>query len=151
MIKNAKEGLLDSLIVLLPLIFGGAIYICFRPLNLLMFDWALDFGLQDTIAVFRKLTEPYRNLFSGFILFSLPTMFWTFSFTYAVSAIWRTEDDKKAGNFWLCMVLLLSIFGELAQSINLIQGTFDWLDLLANATGFLLAVYSNIFRRLLYA
>ena len=150
MYRNARSSLLDGLITISPLMLGGAIYICFRPLNLLMFDWATGFGLQDTITHIRSSTQVYQSLISDFILFSLPTMLWTFSFTYAVSVIWRGGDNKNARVFFLCMVLLVSIFGEVAQSINLIQGTYDLLDLIANVTGFFLAVCLNTFREIPY-
>lgn len=112
---HSTLNLLKNLIpICLPIFLGITIYWLFRGIP------------------FLNETQVYRlphNLFTSFLLFSLPDGLWLFALLSAIAAIWRTPC--KESHSWLLTIFVGSILSEVAQKFHIIPGTFDWLDILA--------------------
>ncbi|MFZ6052034.1 hypothetical protein [Halocola ammonii] len=111
--------------ITIPLITGAAIYLLFR--NLPYFS-------------FVDLSSPLLNpqMVPDWIRFQLPDFLWAYSFSFIFLAIWKDQSNQT---FWLLAAFSLSISLELAQMSGRLPGTFDWLDLLAYALGFLISIF----------
>lgn len=112
---------------LLLILFGGLIYIGFRPNNLRLFDWADAIGLNPIILSIRELL---CNISVGNIVrFSLPDGLWLLGYLLIIDAIWRDESLFKL--FFITLLPLIAICMEFLQLANIISGVFDVLDLAA--------------------
>jgi len=138
----------NLIFIVFPVIIGGFIYVLFRPTHLLLFAWFDWLGLTEAIITIRKLSSPFNNHISGFILYSLPTMLWTFSFAYTVGVLWEKPDEKYFRTLALALVFFTSLFSEISQAFEILPGVFDFSDLYANIIGFFMAfIFQLLFRR----
>lgn len=101
--------------VVLPIIVGVIIYICFR--NLYFFDQSPKYFLF-------YINHKIPNWF----IYNLPDGLWLYSFLNVISFIWR---DKPSKNYllWLFVVIISSLMTELFQKLEIISGTFDINDI----------------------
>jgi hypothetical protein len=135
----------DLLAVGGPVFLGGLIYLLFRPSTVVFFRWLEPLQLGGLFGVARTVAEPINPLIPGFMVYSLPALLWTFSFTYAVGRLW-------AGDSWciraimLALVLAVSVLFEIGQALGWVSGIFDMNDLLATLAGFLLSIVLNHWR-----
>ncbi len=120
----------------LPTLFGGMIYVLFRPLSLKMFDWFEFIGFMDPILSMRAASENYLFLPDWFY-YALPDGLWTYAFTSSFILIWGQGSSLK---YWLAIPLYLSLIPEVLQFFNLLTGTFDWNDLLFQLFGFISSI-----------
>jgi|688.fasta_scaffold224167_1 hypothetical protein len=120
----------------MPTVFGGMIYVLFRPLSLKMFDWFEFIGLMDSILSMRAACENYLFLPDWFN-YALPDGLWTYAFTSSFILIWENSTGLK---YWLAIPLFLSLIPEVLQFFNLLTGTFDWNDLLFQLFGFISSI-----------
>ncbi len=115
------------LFVLTPIIFGGLIYLLTRPDSLLMFDWLNKIGLAENIAILRSKLR-INDFLQNWIIYNSPAWIWTFSLTVLLGIIWNYKINKDS-----LVVLLtptfLGILSEILQKTELINGTFDFIDL----------------------
>jgi len=117
------------LITLLPLIFGGFIYLTYRIETLKMFRWFDNIGATDFIN-FLRTNEILQSIsLTQWIKFSLPDALWIFSFTYFMLTIWKFNITKSSA-FWIFLAPTIGLFSEIGQLIGLIPGTFDLVDLI---------------------
>lgn len=125
------------LFVLLPILIGGHIYIVSRPKSLKMFKWFENLSID-------KLTNSIRNAFIHidypyWVKYNLPDLLWVFSFTSLMLIIW----DKKIiteNILYIIFPVLVGILSEVGQLLGIINGTFDIIDILFYAIGFLLSI-----------
>jgi hypothetical protein len=120
----------------LPTLFGGMIYVLFRPLSLRMFDWFEFIGFMDPILSIRAASENYL-LLPDWFYYALPDGLWTYAFTSSFILIWGNSTGLK---YWLAIPLFLSLIPEVLQFFNLLTGTFDWNDLFFQLFGFILSI-----------
>jgi hypothetical protein len=120
----------------MPTVFGGMIYVLFRPLSLKMFDWFEFIGLMDSILSMSAACENYLFLPDWFN-YALPDGLWTYAFTSSFILIWENSTGLK---YWLAIPLFLSLIPEVLQFFNLLTGTFDWNDLLFQLFGFISSI-----------
>lgn len=113
---------------------GGLIYLFWRTDDLLMFQWAKYLNAYDRILEVRLMAEIYRQHFPDWVLFSLPNGLWMFSYSCLLGLIWGNKDCL---NFlkWLLPVLIGFILIEAGQSVHVVPGTFDMLDVLLYIAG----------------
>ncbi|GHB44525.1 hypothetical protein [Mongoliitalea lutea] len=121
------DRLKKTLIVIIPLLVGGLIYIIFRVDTLIMFRWFESIGIQDLIIFLRSLKSEI-NL-PEWIIYSLPDGLWIFSFTYCMLVIWDFKLTKNSF-FWITIAPIIGLVSELGQLINIVPGTFDIVDLI---------------------
>lgn len=121
-----KEIWIDLiLLVFLPIIIGGIIYILFRAEEMIMFEWFRVLSIEDSIDILRNnLTWNIPD----WILYNLPDGLWLFSITSLMIIIWRQEINISK----LVYILFPSLFvllWEFGQYLNVIKGIFDIKDL----------------------
>ena len=121
-VKNGPLSALAALVV------GLIIYVCFYPESI----W-LNSILQTNINESLNLSLPYQAPTT--LLYSIPTGLWAYSFIVIVLTI-----SPKLDYFFYAAISVIFL-PELLQhnSINLIPGTFDYRDLIANLTGVMMA------------
>jgi len=118
---------------LISLLLGFFIYLIFRPMSLLMFEWVEYFGLTEGLLSIRFL---FNDLDPGnFVIYNLPNGLWVLSITILLFKIW---GDTKAVYFkmYTSFLFILVVLPETLQFFKLIEGTFDVFDLLVNLAFF---------------
>jgi hypothetical protein len=111
--------------ILLPLVAGLAIYLFLRdPVT----------QLHKILGIENNLSPVPRNLFTNFILFYLPDMFWAYALTASLVLITTLNTLKGA----TLALLLLSVV-ECTQA-NWQMKSLDWLDLGCMSVSVFLAI-----------
>lgn len=113
---------------LISLLTGSAIYLIYRPESLLMFRWIESVGLYDALMLVRQEFKVSELLFSGWVIQSLPFGLWVLSYMLIITAIWA-DSDSESYKLWFWIVPIISIISELFQSLRILPGVFDIVDL----------------------
>ena len=127
--------------VAIPLLVGGFIYIAFRSNTLEMFRWFEAINLSGVINQIRESSKPVRKHIPVWVFNSLPDGLWVYS--YSSTYILYFRDKSWKNNYWLLFPLLFGSVAEIAQALNLVAGTFDYLDLIFCLSGSLLSIILN--------
>lgn len=115
--------------VLLPLLLGGLIYICWRDPTLPMFSWFNSVGLGPAIYKVRTVLAPLERRLPLWFEFSIPNATWVYALTSFMALTWN-ETKSRFKLFWLSSGLILGVGTEVGQLAGLIPGAFDGVDLL---------------------
>ena len=112
---------------ILPIIIGTLIYLFYRKTSLLIFQWIDVINIKQVIISLRELFNPENNIYSNFLTHNLPDALWVYSFTSFLIIIY---DIQKNCNMIIiyCIPLIIAITSEVFQLIDLIPGTFDYID-----------------------
>jgi len=121
---------------ILSIIFGGLIYCAFRTKDLLLFYWARTFGLDATVDLLREISYHIKPRTPNWLLFSVPDGLWVLSYTCLILYIWDFKLNRK-NIFWFALVPSLALGSEILQSMRIIPGTFDFIDIAAYIIGLL--------------
>ncbi len=132
--QNSKMWILS----IASMIFGGMIYVLWRPTSLKMFSWFSALGINQFIANMRIWAASLSGFFPAWIYFSLPKAMWLFSGCLAVHLIWKDYRCWQE-QLWMVIVLSLALGGELGQAAGIIGGVFDILDLALIFVAFFMA------------
>lgn len=124
--------------VIIPLIFGGLIYVSFRSQSLRMFNWFKWCKIDFFTSLIREIMHPFKSQIPTWFYFSLPDALWVYSFSSALLIIWK--DQFKKGKYWLLIPLFSGSIVEIAQAVKLFPGTFDILDLIFTTIALLLSI-----------
>ncbi|MBN4054930.1 hypothetical protein JYT15_00315 [Acidimicrobium ferrooxidans] len=124
--------------IVLPLAVGSALYVLWRPTNLLVFRWLDAAGLLSVSYAARSVVGVWPGVLPEWILYSLPDGLWIYAFTSWMSSIWKGAGGLSA-IAWIYSGMVLGIGSELGQGLGLVPGTFELNDLLCYGLGFLLA------------
>lgn len=119
-----------SIHVLLPLLGGGLVYICWRDPNLLMFRWLRAIGLEPSIDWLRVGTASAQTALPHWLVYSLPDGLWVYALTALMILLWRGVHSLPLKISWLSLGLLLGAGSELGQLAGVLPGAFDPVDLL---------------------
>src|SRR6185312_6035883 len=130
-----------SLHVLLPLLVGGLMYVCWRGPDLLMFRWFEALGLEPVVGKLTELSSGVEPHLPRFIVYSLPDGLWVYSLTAFFVRIWSQTRRSVLSTIFLSLSLVLGAGSELGQLIRLVPGTFDWIDFLFYIAAAVLAFY----------
>jgi hypothetical protein len=125
---------------LLAVLSGGVIYILFRPVEPLFFNWIHDMGAGNILSGIRKFSLPMLNHIPGWLIFSLPNGLWAFAYTLIIGTIWLGSQSQLR-YFWLATIPILVFGYELLQLINVLPGTFCLLDTAFGLTGIFAGMY----------
>lgn len=136
--KKVKTLLFPFLTILL----GGFIYVSFRVESLRMFSWFNSISLSEVIIRIRNYTLNYDLLIPNWVKFSLPDGLWLFSFTSLILITWKNEINSS-NLFWLIGLPIIALLSEIGQSISIMPGTFDWIDIAMYLFGFMLPFIIN--------
>ena len=105
------------------LLMGVCVYIIFRDINHLLIIERIEF-LKFTGNAFIELKPSH---FSNVLKYNLPDMFWFVSGILLLRCIWY--EKKKEQNIYLFCFYLMSAVFEISQLLDIVPGTFDYLDL----------------------
>jgi len=126
--------------VIFPIIVGGFIYIAWRKDTLLVFSWLRYLGLGSFIFSFRAYLLSFYEYLPRFVLYCLPDGLWVYSLTFFMGWLWNS-CSKLAFLFWASIGLVLGVGGEVGQLFGMVQGYFDFYDLLAYILAAILAIF----------
>jgi hypothetical protein len=124
-------------ILLLPVIFGGIIYIVFRSDQLLMFSWLGSINEIRTLNNFGNTVHVLH-----WFKYSLPDGLWLLSYTALMLEIWNHRISKQS-LFWIFSLPCIALFSEFLQLFKVIPGTFDFIDLIFYSLGTALPFYKS--------
>lgn len=122
---------------ILSLFLGLVIYLLFRTSSLKIFNWLNYFNIDFLNSSIRLNAFTYSKLVPQWILFSLPDGLWTFSYVCLMLYIWNFKISLQS-IIWITLIPFIAVFSEIGQAFNLIQGTFDYLDLFFYILGMVL-------------
>jgi len=111
------------------LLLGSVIYVFFRPTTLLMFHWADSLGLSGAIGTMRAWVHGVDRHLPIWIVYSLPFALWVSSYLFFIRGIWW-RSAFWARHTWFWCIPVIAITAELCQSIRIVPGNFDRVDLL---------------------
>jgi len=114
----------NFIIALLPLFFGGLIYICFRSENLLLFSWARFFNINFSLL---RQVNIGDSIISSYIIYNLPHGLWVLSGLLLLKTFIQNDFLLL---FYSVIFIVMSVFYEIGQFYGIIRGTFDILDLI---------------------
>jgi hypothetical protein len=120
----------------IPLFFGGILYILFRTTELRMFKWFSYINLDRIIYFLRGYVSEYKCLIPNWVYNSLPDGLWVYSFSSTLIICYNGENKN---NYWLLFPLISGVIIEFLQGIKLFPGTFDYVDLIFTFSGLALS------------
>lgn len=123
---------------------GGLIYLAFREGHLKMFDWFEKISLMEELNFFRNSTLKYSFYLPDWVVYSLPDGLWLFSYVSLVMAFWKNKIQINS-LFWILFLPIWALAHEIGQFFHLVQGTFDFVDVVFYIVAILLPfiLYSN--------
>ena len=124
--------------VIVPLCFGGVIYVAFRSNTLILNGWINEINLSEYMNIIRNLFYPIKCILPNWIIYSLPDGLWVYSLTSAIFLIWG--NSFLTLNIWLVIILLIAPLIEFMQYFGIFPGTFDLIDLLFYLIGSFLSL-----------
>lgn len=123
---ETRRRLISFIIASVTLFMGGMVYVLFRPMSLLMFEWFDSVGLLRFIWRMRIDTT---LLLPNWIEYSLPDGLWIFSYSLFIGCIWNFRLNKSFP--FLLLLPLISVIDEILQMFHVVPGTFDVWDICA--------------------
>ena len=133
----------DLVLSSIAVLFGGLIYIFFRPLEPVFFAWIEYFDFEEWLAATRQNTLLLTHLLPDWILYSLPHGLWTFAYSLLITGIWwRNKSHVKY--FWLASIPLLIVGWEVFQYLGILPGTFSFEDITLGLAGICTGIFTGI-------
>ena len=126
---------------LIFLIIGMSIYLFFRGLNIILFEWIPK---PTILGMFYKHLP--SSAFTGILLYNLPDMLWFLSGLLLLRFIWFY--NRKWQSIYIYCFYGVALIFETMQLFNNIPGTFDIMDLFFMGIGALLE--GLLYKRLIY-
>lgn len=131
----------QTLIALLPIILGGLIYILWRPVDAVFFEWIKMLGFEEMLHWREHNFSEFSSYSPQWIIYSLPDGLWAFSYTFIIIRIW-SGINSKIKFFWIATIPLFIIGLEVLQLTNLVRGTFSIPDLIVSVFGILFGIFT---------
>lgn len=123
--------------VIFPILIGGMIYIVSRSKSLKMFGWFEKINLSNEIGIIR---DYFSNVqLPNWVIYNLPDLLWTFSFTSLLFIIWN-KRIKKENVFYLTFPMGIGVLSEFGQLFLITNGTFDIVDIIFYVFGGLFSI-----------
>ncbi len=123
--KKISKYILCFLISILLLVAGGIIYLYFRQHTLYMFSWLNFFHLES---YFQQLSFNTNSKIISFCIYSLPEGLYATSAIIIIGLLWK---DSKIHFFSYSLIFIIGhVVFEFLQLFSIINGTFDFLDIL---------------------
>lgn len=123
------------------LVAGGLIYTLYRPTTLLGFRLTDAIGLSPLINNWRTALATQQP--ATFIVYCLPNGLWSAAFILIMDRLFAHQPLRQR-LCWAAVIPGIGITAELLQTVSIVHGTFDWLDILCYAVPYL--VYVGIIR-----
>ena len=126
--KNYGFFILQILFAIVPVVTGGLIYLLWRPGPIKFFAWFEDIGLGNLLLSIRQYSLKPPSIMPNFVVYSLPNGLWAFSFAFIVTLLWC--NHKSPLKFlWLATIPVVGLGYETLQAVEVISGTFCFVDL----------------------
>ncbi len=122
-------------LVAAPLLLGAAVYVFLRPSEAWFVRVLGDSPLGAPIHRVRAVTVPIGAYVPSFVLDAAPDLAWAFVVGAFLALVWRERPGTSA-RAWFGAGLAATLGYEIAQRFHLVPGTFDPLDLVAQAIGY---------------
>lgn len=122
---------------ILSLSLGTAIYLLFRKSSLKIFNWLEKLKIDFLSLDIRKFSISNAERLPNWFLYSLPDGLWICSYVCLMIYIWNFRIHLQS-IFWISIAPFIAIISEIGQAVNLVKGTFDFLDLLFYILGFII-------------
>ena len=124
----------ESTAALFLFALGGCIYIAFRSTSLRMFGWFDNLGLHEIVVFVRRMLSDIQV--PEIIKYCIPDGLWTLSYILIMDTIWSSDVKKQ---FIFCGIIpFVGASSEILQYFNLVEGTFDVIDLLCYTIPFVI-------------
>lgn len=126
MISKSTKPIIFVLAIIL-LLWGTAIYVLYRPLNLYLFKL---FELTNTLTTIEQLRSSFVDInIPDWVIYNLPDGLWLLSYMLIIDMIWNSEEILKTVFLWIVPVMIAC--HEFLQLLGVVRGTWDVLDLLS--------------------
>ena len=125
--------------VIIPITFGGIIYLLFRVDSLMMFRWADAAGIKPALDNIRIYCMTMQMDSLSWFFFSLPDGLWVYSFTSFMLIVWDLKFSRHS-ILWITIGPILALGGEIGQAFGVVKGTYDSTDLVLCLIGSVLPV-----------
>ncbi len=113
---------------------GGLIYILFRPVEPVFFNWFRIVGIENWLFTIREKSLSIYSFLPQWIVYSFTNGLWAFAYTLIVLCIW-TGSNSFLKYFWFLSIPLLVFGFEVLQLTGDLQGTFCLNDITWGAIG----------------
>jgi len=126
----------QAVIAIMPIVLGAFIYIAWRPSEPLFIEWFSLMGFEGILDWIHSRFNDSQIRIPDWIIFSLPSGFWAFAYSFIIVRIWNL-NNSKVGVFWIATIPVF-IFGlEVLQLTSFMHGIFSFLDMIFSAIGML--------------
>ena len=119
------------------LVVGGLTYMLFRPSTLLGFQLTDAIGLSPLISSWRTAMAAQQP--ASFIVYCLPNGLWSAAFILIMDRV-SAHLPLRQRLYWTALIPAIGIAAELLQSVAIVPGTFDWLDIVCYAVPYFIYV-----------
>jgi hypothetical protein len=107
------------------------LYVLYAPQSLLVFDWCAALGLEVVVSSLRaQVAAPPPPLYQ-----SIPDGLWVYSSTLLLAIPWVEAKLQGEAFVWLSIPIMLALGAEAGQAAGVVQGTFDFKDLMGYVLG----------------
>ena len=122
--KTTMRHIFYCLNILVSLIFGLAVYVCYRPdtyVSQFVYN-VLGFSVNEIIPV-----NVLPTWLLQFVRNYLGDISWAYALTFTICYIWLKPGGRVLPALGIAMAF--EIVSEVLQRIDVVPGTFDWLDI----------------------
>lgn len=93
--KLGKYPCLVWVIALIPVLFGGLVYLLYRPKNIILFEVLNKLGGSTTVDIVRSKVEHVH--LPDFVVYNLPAGLWTASYLMTMCLCTKQLNKKMRG------------------------------------------------------
>lgn len=130
---SAKRRL--AAFVVAPLLLGASVYVFLRPSDAWFVRVLGETWLGAPLHHARAVTLPLRAYVPAIVLDVAPDLAWAFVVGAILAFVWH-DRPGRAARVWFVIGLGSTLGFEIAQRFHVVPGTFDPLDLVAQALGY---------------
>ena len=141
---------LPILLSAISIIFGGIIYILFRPIEPVFFRLFNLIGLEGWTSLVRRYTIPESGNLPEWLVYTLPNGLWAFAYTVLIFSIWGGSKSRLK-YVWFVSIPILVFGFESLQLTGFIRGTFSFQDIFSGLIGIIVGIITVITTTKLYS
>ena len=110
--------------IIISLVIGLTVYVCYRPDTFVSNVVYKMFGTRPDVEMYTSMLPQWLTIF---IQNYLADILWAYALTFTVSYIWLDQSGSALQVFGI--VAVFEFFMEFSQKIDIMPGTFDWMDI----------------------
>ena len=129
-----RYSALQMLSAFTALLVGGIIYLAFRTERLLMFRVVETMGLGEKLMAWR---HDITLALPQWVIYNLPDALWASAYILTTDAILKSDSTRNR-LLAASIIPAIGVTSELLQIFGIIPGTFDFFDILAYATPYII-------------